>query len=265
MKKNLYLIALTIIGIITLTSLTQAGVYMNSTQGSLTEKDKSTEQKIYLEKDRVRIDMHAEKKDMSFIYRKDKETFWMINTADKSYFEMTKKDFEKMHAQMDGAMEKMKEQLKNLPPEQKEMMEKMLKGKMPGQAAQVEYKKIGSGEKLNTWICDKFEGVSEKEKSSEAWTTDFAKLNLEESDFQVFKDIGQFVGKFNKGQEAFFSFSGDRHGLTGIPVKVIFFKEGKPSQQTEIKEIKKQDLAANLFELPLGLKKKSSPGAIPGQ
>jgi hypothetical protein len=191
--------------------------------------------------------------DAYFIYRGDKKVFWMVNTKDKSYMEMTEKDFEAMFAKVEEAMAKMKAQMEAMPPEQKKMMEGMMAKMMPGgaTAAKTTYKKTGAGGTVNGWNTDKYEGIREGAKASEVWTALPKNVNLDEKDFQVLKDMAKFFQKFAKNLP---EMVGDKsNGLDGMPVKTISYKDGKPHFQSQLKEVKKESIAADLFEVPAGL------------
>lgn len=228
------------------------GVTMVQTYEEIGGKQPASNNTIRLDKDKVRVDAGVSP-DAYFIYRGDKKVFWMVNTKEKSYMEMTEKDFEAMFAKMDEAMKKMQAQLENMPPEQKKMMEGMMAKMMPGggSASKTLYKKTGAGGMVGGWATDKYEGIRDGAKTSEVWTAAPGKLNLDDKDFQVLKDMAKFFQKFAKNMP---EMVGDKaNGLDGMPVKTISFKDGKPHFQSELKEVKKESLAAGLFEVPAGL------------
>jgi hypothetical protein len=204
----------------------------------------------------VRIETGANP-EQYFIYRADKKVFLNVNLKEKSYMEITEKDFVEMFSKIDEARKKMTEQMANMPPAQKEMMEKMMAKMMPGGGNTVKtvYKKIGNGGKVNGWSTDKYEGTKEGAKQSEIWTTDAKNLDVGSADYQVLKDMAKFFEKFAKDMEGLI---GDKasNGMDGIPVKTIAYKDGAASFLTEMKEVKKESFAAGLFEVPAGLKKR---------
>ena len=229
-----------------------AGVTMVQTYEEIGGKQPASTNTIRLDKDKVRVDAGTNP-DSYFIYRGDKKVFWMVNTKDKSYMEMTEKDFEAMFAKVDEAMKKMQAQMENMPPEQKKMMEGMMAKMMPGGAktTKTTYKKTGAGGTVNGWSTDKYEGIREGAKTSEVWTALPKNVNLDEKDFQVLKDMAKFFQKFAKNMP---EMVGDKsNGLDGMPVKTISFKDGKPHFQSQLKEVKKESIAADLFEVPAGL------------
>src|SRR3954463_7273914 len=107
---------------LTLAFASQAGVLIVQSYQKLDDKSEPTTGKIYLDKECARMDMGG-KEDQFFIYRGDKKLFWTVNLKDKTYMEVTEKDYEDMFAKMDEAKKKMQEQMEKMTPEQRKMME----------------------------------------------------------------------------------------------------------------------------------------------
>jgi hypothetical protein len=233
----------------------QAGVSLLQTLENIDGKHTVDTNTIRMDKDRVRIDMgrHPE---TYMIYRGDKRVFWNVNLKDKTYLQMTEKDFEEMSAKMDEAMAKMREQIKTMPPERQKMMEEMMAKMMPGgKAAKTAYRKLGDGGKVGRWATEKYEGTRDGAKVSEVWTAAPKALGIGEEDVKVLKDMAKFFEKFAKD---FSGLLGDHeNGLQGIPVKTVSLKDGAPRWQSELKDAKKEELGASLFEIPAGFAQKS--------
>lgn len=230
----------------------QAGVTLVQSYRQLDGKSPAVANTIRLDKDRVRIDAGADG-DQYFLYRGDKKVFVTVNLKEKSYMEITEKEFLEAAAKMEDAMSKMKANLEKMPPEQRKMMEEMMAKMMPGAGGgpKTAYKKAGSGGKINVWDTDRYIGTREGAKQSEVWTTSPKFMGLAEADFQVLKDMAKYFERFSKNMEGML---GDKsNGLDGIPVKTVSYKDGKPAFESEIKEVKKETLAASLFEVPAGL------------
>jgi hypothetical protein len=239
-----------------LTLSAHAGVTLTQSYEEIGGQKPATSNVIHLDKDRVRIESGLSP-DNYFIYRGDKKTFYTVNLKDKSYIEMTEKDLEEMMAKMSDARKKMDETMAKLPPEQKKAMEGMLAKMMPGgaQTPKTVYRKIGAGGNVGTWATDKYEGTQAGVKHSELWTTAPKNLDLEEADFQAIKDMGKFFEKFAKNMDWLAQADG-ANGFQGMPVKTISYKDGKPHFMSQIKEAKRENQAAGLFEIPPGLTQK---------
>lgn len=111
---------------------TQAGVLMVERTESAGGDRAVTTSTIRVDQDRVRVDASDARRQHVFIYRADTETMYMINPREKSYHQMTKQDLERVMGQFGGQMAQtrkmMEEQLKNVPPEQRQIVEQMMKG-----------------------------------------------------------------------------------------------------------------------------------------
>lgn len=231
----------------------QAGVTISQTWQKLDDKSEPAASSIHIEKDLIRLEMGSAK-DMYFIYRGDKKLFWIVNIKEKSYTEMTEKDFEDMMAKMEQAKKQMAAQMEKMPPEQRKMMEDMMKKMMPaGDAPKTDFKKTGSGGKINGWNTDKYEAIREGVKRSDIWLADFKAVGVSEADFAPFKSMSKYFEKFAPDNEW-------KLQDKGMPVKSISYKDGKPEFQTEVKSVKKESQAAALFEVPAGFTVKKMAG-----
>ena len=242
----------------------EAGVLMVNTQESFEGSQPPVTTKLRVESDRVRIEMEGTGRNDVIIFRGDRQVMWMIDNNATVYREMTKADVDRLGSQISGMMAQMQEQLKNMPPQQRQMVEKMMKSRMGGMAAaqpaKTEYTKVASGQEISQWTCDKYEGVREGQKQREVWTTAPDQLGLDMSDFKVMQQMGEFFKGFAQfGREAPFRVGAmeaeSAMDYSGVPVRQIFYRGGRPTSKTEIKEVRREDFDASLFELPEGYKK----------
>ncbi len=244
----------------------EAGVLIVNSHESALEPKEVVTHKAYVDRDRMRVEMGDKEADRIFIFRQDQERFWLIDNKDKTYMEMTKQDLHKMKEKLDGAMAMMQEKMKDMPPEQRKMVEQMMQGKLPAatpEAPKLVYKKVASGEKVNQWLCDKYEGYASNKDKEEIWTTDWQQAGITEADLKVIQGMGEFFAEFAKNMP-FLSKVGSKewekeHGYAGFPIRTMHYSGTQVRYKTEIKEIRRQDFAASLFELPSGLQKKATP------
>jgi hypothetical protein len=241
------------IAILAIVSIASAGIVMTTqTQNLEKPKEQPFIQNTYLEKDMIRMDMKAEKSDMATIFRGDKELFWMIDHKKKTYTEMTKEDLEKIQKAAEELMAKMQDAMKNLP--------KGMQGIMPGaeKKSEIIYKKVASGEKVNQWTCDKYEGTRDGKKEVEIWTSDWKKLGLKAENLNGFERMGNFFSSMLKGMSWYYKAGTDEKTTSmyvGFPVKTVSYTKDKAVSQYEIKEIKEQELNSTMFDAPEGYKK----------
>ncbi len=251
------------------------------------DQQKSSNVKIYLEEDKMRMDMDSPDERQAFIFRDDKNLFWIVNFKENSYMEMTEKDLQQMAAMRDNAMKKMEERMKNMPPEQRKMLEQMqekmkdmppaqremMKKAMPNmgmegmEMSRPTFKMVASGVEVNQWTCDKYEGYQNEQKVKEVWTTDFDELGITREDVKIFEKFGEFVESLTRGMDeqigASFKIgskeSEEQLGYKGIPVKTINYTNGQIERVEETEKVEKQSLDAAVFNLPSGLKQKENP------
>ncbi len=239
-----------------------AGLLLINSEKSLSRHGSESTSKVYIEDGMMRVDTTGEDAN-TMIYRKDKGLFWVINKGDNTYSEITRQDIKKMKKQMDSAMSRMQEQMRNMPPQQRQMMAQMMKGRMPSKPAKTVFRKGRSGVKVNKWKCTEYSGFRQGEKVRSIWTADWKKLGMSRDDIDVINGMSEFfeglAGKNNK--ESFMRVGSRRwehdKGYAGVPVKTVTYKNGRKMHVSELKAVKRKNFSSSLFDLPGGLKKMS--------
>lgn len=223
--------------------------------------------KLWLTDDRFRMETGAH----VMIFRADKDLFWIVDEKNGKYTEMDRETMKKMGDQVSAAMAQMQEQLKNMPPEQRQMMEKMMSGKMgagmPGTKREpLTWQKTDEEETIAGYPCRRYDGMRGEEREQEAWITAWDKLGLTASDFAVMDKFVEFmkeitgpmsqmvstgfVTKYGEGDDA----------LPGVPVKTVRYTHGGQSVD-EFKSVERKTPDASVFEVPAGLKKETMDAA----
>ena len=197
----------------------------------------------------------------------------MIDDDAKTYTEMAKADLERMRAQVDGAMARMQEQMKNMPPEQRAQMEALMKGRggaLPGAGAamagaagpRTEYKKIGT-DKVGQWTCDKYEGTKSGQKVSEVCTVAPTALGFTAADFEVTRQLGEFFASLMpQAAEGLFTIGSSTstpNAFSGLPVRVVSFRDGTIQSVSEVTAASRQNFPNALFQVPAGYQKREFP------
>ncbi|MFC1496282.1 hypothetical protein ACFL52_02585, partial [Candidatus Margulisiibacteriota bacterium] len=118
----------------------------------------------YVNNKNFRIDIKGDEANQSMIYNSATGVYWVFDHNQKTYRELTKADIIKAKKQMEA-------QLKNVPPQQRAMMEKMMQGKMGGDLAtpQITYNKTGT-KKAGKWNCTVYSVIMNGNKISELYT-----------------------------------------------------------------------------------------------
>lgn len=258
MKLHLHLMGIVAAAVL-VASPAFAGLVMVYEQQSHDGPAKKTT--MYLDKDRMRMqDDEGDHAGDVYIFRGDKHLYWMIEKKDGTYTEITQEDLKRMRGRMEEAMQKLQAQLQSVPPEQRKMVESMMKGRMPKQAPRIEYRKAASGVRVNRWVCDRYDGYLGQEKTQEIFSADPAEFHLHRDDFRVFDKVREFTEAFSKDVLPYFG-SGSGGGqqgsqVSGVPVRIVELSNGKERTRSDLKDLRRQDVAVSRFELPAGLKKR---------
>lgn len=231
-----------------------------TTSGTMTQTSR-----VQIEPSRMRVDSTGGPNGpQAFVFDGAKQVMWIIDLTHKTYREITKADLDRLGQQMSGAMAQMQEQLKNLPPEQREKMQEMMKN-MPGAAAPVaktEYRKGGTAT-VGRWTCQTYEGYRGTEKVSELCTVPPAALGFSTADFDVSRQLAEFFRKIMpKDADRMFSVGGGEEGFAGVPVRSVYYAGGSQTV-TELTDVGRQSFPASAFEVPAGFTKEASPFAPP--
>jgi hypothetical protein len=223
---------------------------------------------IHLKERRIRVESTASGVASVVIFDGTRETFFMIDERSKSYREMTKEDLEGMMSQVSGMMAQMREQLANMPPGQRQALEKMMAGHMAGAASPAQqttvYKKARSGEKVGQWTCDLYEGRREGEKRWDVCTVSPDALGLTAADFAVLQDLASFFRSMAAQLGDMFAVgtqAADQQPdlFAGVPVLRVAYRDGKPGDRYVLSEVRRGALDAALFQVPAGYKKEAMP------
>ncbi|MCU1339541.1 MAG: hypothetical protein JWO19_5122 [Bryobacterales bacterium] len=242
-----------------------AGVRIQMENTDLATNKTSTQQ-ILLDSTRLRVDADANTSVM-FLTDGGKNRMVMLDKKTNEYREMDEQMMNQLGQTMQGAMAQLETQLKNMPPEQRKMVEQMMKGKMPqaAQAPRTVYTAKGSGT-VNGFSCTKYEGLQGAEKVAEVCAAQPAQIKITPSDFQVFEKMKQFTSGIQNAMAnspfgANLRSSMTEPGFEGFPVQRVTFRDGKAADRMELKSVTTAALSDADFSVG-GAKKVDMP--IPG-
>lgn len=188
-------------------------------------------------------------KNQETIFRFDKEILYIIDNDKKEYTEMTFAEMEAATKQAMQQMEEMKKQMKDLPPEQRKMMEKMMGNQAIGDAEdeKVEIVKTGEQKTINGFPCTKYVMKKNGKESGSVWIT---------TKVPDFKNMQNDMKKFNKrlmGQMPKMKQVADAmNKIEGFPIQTIIEK-----MTMTVTKVEKRDIPLSAFEVPKGYKKVS--------
>ena len=242
-----------------------AGVVLDmiTTDGSGRQVEAS---KIYAQSEMVRIDIvgGSSSEQMSIIFRGDE--MLMLNHKDKTYTVMDEAMLDKMSSQISTAMQQMEQQLAQMPPAQRAMVEKMMKGKMqdmmPKQNAppplQVE---VGESSTWKSNPCVNYSVYSGGEKTEEICAASLDSIEGSEEMMGAFRKMARFVKKMTESLPGPFGAGMAQNPMNmmdqidGFPVHTVQFERGAVNQEISLESVNEQTLDESMFAAPADYKK----------
>ena len=232
-----------------------AGVRIQTDKTDLAT-NKTTSDQILLDADRMRIDS-GDGRSVLFLTDGGRNRMVMLDKTKNTYQEIDEQTMKQMGEQMSGAMAQMDAAMKGMTPEQRAMMEQMMKGKMVQATAatpKTVYTAKGSGS-VNGFSCTKYEGALRGEKVADVCAAGPAQLKLTAADFQVLDKMKQFSSSLTSAlanspmRSAVPTSSGFESGYEGFPIQKVTFEGGKATERDELKSITRASFSDADFSL----------------
>ena len=233
-----------------------------------TANGQSSTNQIQMDKTHIRAESQSSGNPVVFIFDGTKQVALMVDMNKKTYTELTKSDAERVGQQANAAMAQAQAQIANLPPEQRAIVEQMMRGRggLPGgapqaqPAAKVQYRPAGS-DKVGQWTCTKYEGYTGAQKTEEVCTVDPMVFGLTPADFDVARQLAQFMKSMapQAADRMMMNGSVQEQGYAGIPVKRTSYRNGAVESVSEIQEFRRESFPAATFDAPAGFTKQSLP------
>jgi hypothetical protein len=227
--------------------------------------NKVIKQEMLIDNARLRVNTDAGNS-VLFLTDGGRNRVVMLDKSKNEYTEIDQQTMNQLGQQMQGAMAQMEAAMKNMPPEQRAMMEKMMKGKMPAvqtaAPAVTIYTAKGSAT-VNGLSCTKYDGERNGTKVSEVCAAATTQVRLNPSDFQLFDKMREFMSGLTSAMKnmPFASNTGSlaERGFEGFPVQQTEFSNGQAVQRMDLKSVDQVTLTDGDFSLG-NAKKTDFPG-----
>jgi hypothetical protein len=186
------------------------------------------------------------------IIRLDKGIILNINHADSTYTEMTFEELDAMmkkgNAKMDESMAELKDKMKDMPEDQRKMVEQMM-GKNPamgGSAEKYTSKNTGETEKISGFNCTKYVVSQGDKEVLTVWATKEVKgMEGLKKDMQAFRDrLASSMPKIGSAMAE------GMKNVDGFPIRVE-----SANYKSTVTKVQKQSTPASAFEAPKSYKK----------
>ena len=242
----------------------RAGVVITTEQSGGPDGQKR-EMQVFMEPDRLKMPQPRG----GIIYRADQDKAWSYDDERKSYVELSRESMGALKAQMDAAMAQMRQQMANMPPDQRKMVEEMMAkqggGAMMGQPAgpppTVTFEKAGGKQTIGKWSCEGFARMENGRKTDDMCIARLGELGLTRDDMKAFGGLTQMLkssmGPAQQSGAAAMDFDtmSKAIGFDGAPVRSVHYLPNGVQHETVVKAIERKSLSPDLFELPSGYAK----------
>jgi hypothetical protein len=251
----------------------RAGVVLKG-QGTNLKDNATFEISMLVDSSRLRMDTRGKDADSSIILRIQGDDYQMImlDNRQKEYRVVDRKTMAEMGAKISGAMAQLEEQLKNMTPEQRAMMEKMMGKKLgemmaggaPAELPPLSYRAAGAGS-VGGRPCKKYDVFRGEEKVSELCAARPETLELGPAEMAVFekmKAIFDDMTKWLRRLPGMTRFQVDfaAKPVDGFPIQQVVFNEGQPVARIEFHEAARRSFSeadfstgdARKLENPMG-------------
>lgn len=194
----------------------------------------------------------------------DGETLLIVDHAKKRCQQIDRKGVAEMSGQLGDAMKQMQAQLEKMPAKQREMMEKMMKDRMPGMAAPAVERRVERGDRdqVGDYGCQIFTMYADDAKVWEVCASDDFDDALIAEAMEGFNGFSEFFREFREAaaqmplggmMDSPFS---EMDQIEGMPVRVRSFSQGRQTQESVLRSVERQDLEPSTFAAPSGYKTK---------
>jgi hypothetical protein len=240
----------------------QAGAVFETGTRDLNVAGKESTTLMRVQDGKLRVEHKDEGTTNVMIFKDD--AVHVLDPKDKSYMVIDRATIKQVADQINPALKQMEAQLKNMSPEQRAMVEKMMGNQMPkGQAATpAEVVKTARKDKIGGYNCSYVEVRRGSGVEQELCLTPPATLTGGQEMFDVAKKMSGLMEEMmsafdspmlrqNMNQQI------DPYSkLDGFPVFSRYYQDGKPSMETTLKSMRSESIAANQFDIPAGYKRK---------
>jgi len=192
-------------------------------------------------------------------------TFYIIDDADKSYIMFDKATMEQLAKKIGAAMEKMKEQLAQLPPEQRAQMEQMMPGMAGGDRKWiVEAVDTGKSDKVDGRTCRLWDIKRDGELDDQICVVPFTALPGKENFQAMFANFATVFEEMAKSVPMLAGMMSNEFSaqakVNGFPVRSRGYENGTLGGDEQLMQVWREEaIPASMFEIPAGYKQKQMP------
>jgi hypothetical protein len=253
-----------VLALIAVADVASAGVVIVGTYtGTKTPKGRTVEFRIQDGHGRI-----ASEPGQFIYYDHPKRTAYIVDTEKKTSFKVDEARAKQIASQLAEAQKTMDAKLKELPPDKRAMVEKMMKeqggGRPAGPRKPLDFVKAGA-DKVGAWECDRYT-ASESGRKVEVCAAEPDALNLPAADVAVFEGFLDLSEKM-AGDASSGSMGGGaaERGFEGLPLERKEMHDGIVTDRFVIDSITTEKMPAADLQVPSGLNEVTPPGSPPAR
>ncbi|HKZ53097.1 MAG TPA: DUF4412 domain-containing protein [Candidatus Acidoferrales bacterium] len=247
---------LCLLGVAALAVVAQAGVVVEMEEKELGKTDRVTQVVVQLQEGKLRVHSKSSAgEEAVVIFDESKQVLWLVDYQGRSYVEMTAADVE----QMGQGMRQMQEELAQMPPEERKMVEQMMKQRMGQQMAaapDVTVQVKARGERVGPYVCTRYDVLADGKRTKELWAAPLGDVQLQEADFKTFRAMGDFFEPLRRNMPMQMSWGAPADlEVEGFPVRWVNYEGERAAGEGKVLSAERKNLEASVFAVPPGFKK----------
>lgn len=238
-----------------------AGLYIEMATHNLTTNSTELSQKMYVQDGSGRF---VDKDGRASMIKGD--AMYIIDDSEKSYIVLDKAAMEQLAKQVSTAMEKMKEQMAKLPPEQRAQLEQMMGGAATGEGKEwkVDLAATGKTETVEGRKCAVWDVTRNGNLDEQICVVPYSALPGKEDLKAVFAKFAKIFEDMAKSVPMLAGMMSNEFTAQvkagGFPVRSRGYENGKLiDEETLVKVWREEAVPASMFEIPAGYKQKQLP------
>jgi hypothetical protein len=218
---------------------------------------------------KMTITSGGDQEESEMIFRGEKREMIVVDHDDKTFMVIDEAMIDSIGDQLSGYEAQMREALKDVPPEQRAMVEKMMKGRMPAPAKaparpKIEFRNTGDHDTKNGYPSVKYEATINDRKTQEFWVTDWDNVDGGDDVVEAFQAMAEFfkhmrdsMPRFGADDDADDNPFEHMQEMDGFPVLTYdYASDGSIASESSLRSSTQRAVAAAEFEPPAAYKQR---------
>jgi len=249
-----------VLGLVLSATVGSAGTRMVMETSRLSDGKVLDRSVLHIDGHRLRLDSDGGKN--SIVYLADQRRVWLLDHADRSYFEVDQQTTAGIARSLDNVNKELRARLGRLPADQQKAAEKLLNDTLgPSSEArrpEVVVVPTGDSETLEGTNCRVFDVMRDGELVADVCKAEFADVGVGADTLSAVGDLSVFLRETvtslapkrvrGQGLDALDSFE----RIEGVPLRIRAYEGGTPVRQSHVRDLEQRDFPDTDFSVPPG-------------